>query len=135
MKQGKHFLLNLRRNGTPPLFDVLPFEVNNENYFLLIGIICTLFGNFNSNIYFPWHAVQVQTQAGPVGYLFKNLQGKRSTLYHNYLRFHSKSKEQRKGGPILQTPLPAGSSTVRSPFNDQTGNILHPVYTQAQNIT
>ena len=36
----------LRRNGTPPLFDVLPFEINNENYFSLIGIICTLFGNF-----------------------------------------------------------------------------------------
>ena len=25
---------SLRRNGTPPLFDVLPFEINNENYFL-----------------------------------------------------------------------------------------------------
>ena len=36
----------LRRNGTPLLFDVLPFEINIENYFLLIGIICTLFGNF-----------------------------------------------------------------------------------------
>ena len=36
----------LRRNGTPPLFDVLPFEINIENYFLLIGVICTLFGNF-----------------------------------------------------------------------------------------
>ena len=35
----------LRRNGTPP-FDVLPFEINIENYFLLIGVICTLFGNF-----------------------------------------------------------------------------------------
>ena len=32
---------NLRRNGTPPLFDVLPFEINNENYFLLIGVMCT----------------------------------------------------------------------------------------------
>ena len=31
---------NLRRNGTPPLFDVLPFERNNEYYFLLIGIMC-----------------------------------------------------------------------------------------------
>ena len=39
-------LASLRRNGTPPLFDVLPFEINNENYFLLIGIICTFFGNF-----------------------------------------------------------------------------------------
>ena len=37
---------SLRRNGTPPLFDVLPFEINNENYFLLIDIICTLYGNF-----------------------------------------------------------------------------------------
>ena len=36
----------LRRNGTPPLFDVLPFEINNENYFLLIGFICTNFDNF-----------------------------------------------------------------------------------------
>ena len=36
----------LRRNGTPPLFDVLPFEINNENYFLLIGIVCTIFDNF-----------------------------------------------------------------------------------------
>ena len=40
------FSFCLRRNGTPPLFDVLPFEINIENYFLLIGIICTLFGNF-----------------------------------------------------------------------------------------
>ena len=29
---------NLRRNGTPPLFDVLPFEINNENYFLFINL-------------------------------------------------------------------------------------------------
>ena len=36
----------LRRNGTPPLFDVLPFEINNENYSLLIGFICTNFENF-----------------------------------------------------------------------------------------
>ena len=36
----------LRRNGTPPLFDVLLFEINNENYFLLIGFICTNFDNF-----------------------------------------------------------------------------------------
>ena len=40
------FCYSLRRNGTPPLFDVLPFEINIENYFLLIGIICTLFVNF-----------------------------------------------------------------------------------------
>ena len=31
---------NLRRNGTPPLIDALPFEINIENYFLMIGIIC-----------------------------------------------------------------------------------------------
>ena len=31
--------LTLRRNGTPPLFDALPLEINNENYFLLIGIL------------------------------------------------------------------------------------------------
>ena len=36
----------LRRNGTPPLFDVLPFEINNENYLLLIGFISTNFDNF-----------------------------------------------------------------------------------------
>ena len=35
--------LHLRGNGTPPLFDVLPFEINNENYFLFIGIVCTIF--------------------------------------------------------------------------------------------
>ena len=39
-------LTELRKNGTPPLFDILPFEINIENYFLMIGIICTLFGNF-----------------------------------------------------------------------------------------
>ena len=33
------FKITLRRNGTPPLFDVLPFEINKENYFLLIGFI------------------------------------------------------------------------------------------------
>ena len=43
---GFLFMFLLRRNGTPPLFDVLPFEINNENYFLLIGFICTLFYNF-----------------------------------------------------------------------------------------
>ena len=38
--------LSFKENGTPPLFDVLPFEINNENYFLLIGFICTKFDNF-----------------------------------------------------------------------------------------
>ena len=33
------YAMVLRRNGTPPLCDVLPFEINIENYFLLIGII------------------------------------------------------------------------------------------------
>ena len=37
---------NLRRNGTPTLFDVLPFEINNENYFLLIGVMCTFLITF-----------------------------------------------------------------------------------------
>ena len=37
---------NLRRNETPPLFDVLPFEINNENYFLLIGVMCAMLDNF-----------------------------------------------------------------------------------------
>ena len=36
----------LRRNGTPPLFDVLPFEINNENYFLKIGFICDIYDYF-----------------------------------------------------------------------------------------
>ena len=27
------------------MFDVLPFEINNENYFLFIGIVCTIFVN------------------------------------------------------------------------------------------
>ena len=44
--QKKMKVLNLRRNGTPPLFDVLPSEINNENYFLFIGFICTKFHNF-----------------------------------------------------------------------------------------
>ena len=39
-------LEQLRRNGTPQLFDVLPFEINSENYFLLIGVMCTIFDNF-----------------------------------------------------------------------------------------
>ena len=25
---------------------IVPFEINNENYFLLIGFICTIFDNF-----------------------------------------------------------------------------------------
>ena len=42
-----NFLLySFRTNGTPPLFDVLPFEITNENDFLLIGFICTNFDNF-----------------------------------------------------------------------------------------
>ena len=49
LKNGhdKHFRI-LRGNGTPPLFEVLPFEINNEDYFLLIGFICTIsvFENF-----------------------------------------------------------------------------------------
>ena len=32
----KHKQTAYRRNGTAPLFDVLPFEINNENYFLSI---------------------------------------------------------------------------------------------------
>ena len=36
-------ILDLRGNGTPLLImDVLPFEINNENYILFIGFICTL---------------------------------------------------------------------------------------------
>ena len=45
-KKESTVLQVLRRNGTPPLFDVPPFEINIENYFLLIGIICTLIDNF-----------------------------------------------------------------------------------------
>ena len=33
--------MRLRRNRTPPLCDILNFEINNVNYFLLIGCICT----------------------------------------------------------------------------------------------
>ena len=32
----------LRGNGTPSSCDVLPFEINNENDFLLIGFICSI---------------------------------------------------------------------------------------------
>ena len=35
---------DIKKDGAPP--SVLPFEINNENYFLLIGIICTIFDNF-----------------------------------------------------------------------------------------
>ena len=42
MIKKKKDYITLRRNGTPPLFDVLPFEINIENYFLLMGISCTL---------------------------------------------------------------------------------------------
>ena len=45
---------DLRRNGTPPLFDVPPFEINNENYFLLISIICTTFGNYDIQQFFAY---------------------------------------------------------------------------------
>ena len=41
----RHFL-NLRGNGPPPLCDVLPFEINIENYCLFIGFICTIFNKF-----------------------------------------------------------------------------------------
>ena len=36
----------LRGNGTPPLCDVFPFKINNENDFSLIDLICTKFDNF-----------------------------------------------------------------------------------------
>ena len=36
----------LKGNGTPPLCDVLPLEINNKNYFLLIGFICNEIDNF-----------------------------------------------------------------------------------------
>ena len=39
----------LRGNRSPPLCDVLPFEINNENYILLIGFTCTIFDNFSCN--------------------------------------------------------------------------------------
>ena len=40
---SKNILLNgLRGDGTPPLYEVLPFEINNGNYFLLI-ILFVLF--------------------------------------------------------------------------------------------
>ena len=44
----------LRGNKSPPLCDVVPFEINNENYillyrFILIGFICSIFHNFSCN--------------------------------------------------------------------------------------
>ena len=49
---SKHFLCKMvffrkliRRNGTPPLFDALPFGINNENDFLLKGVMCIIFDN------------------------------------------------------------------------------------------
>ena len=36
----------LKEEWEPPLFDILPFKINNENYFLLIGVMCTNFDNF-----------------------------------------------------------------------------------------
>ena len=32
---------SLSGNVTPPFCDVLPYEINYENHFLLIGFICT----------------------------------------------------------------------------------------------
>ena len=32
----------LRRKGTPPVCDILPSEINNENYFLLIKVLFEL---------------------------------------------------------------------------------------------
>ena len=36
----------LMGNGTPPLCDGLPFEINTENDFSLIDLICTMFEIF-----------------------------------------------------------------------------------------
>ena len=40
------FIFRIRRNGTLPLCDVLPFEINNENAFSLIALIWLNFYNF-----------------------------------------------------------------------------------------
>ena len=34
LSENIYTYVHLRWNGTPPLFDVLSFEINNENYFL-----------------------------------------------------------------------------------------------------
>ena len=48
-------ILDLRGNGTPLLImDVLPFEINNENYFLFIGFICTKFSYFPCSSVISW---------------------------------------------------------------------------------
>ena len=38
---SSYYKHTLRGNGTSPLCDRLPFEINNGNYFLLISFICT----------------------------------------------------------------------------------------------
>ena len=38
--------LKVRGNGTPPLLDVLPIKINNENFFLSIVFIFTKYDNF-----------------------------------------------------------------------------------------
>ena len=50
---SKNLLLNgLRGDGTPSLYEVLPFEINNGNYFLLISFICTIFEINNGNYFY-----------------------------------------------------------------------------------
>ena len=68
----------LRRNGTPSLFGVLPFEINNENYFSLLGIICTLFGNF------PHSSVGWRVGKQSVGRAFESYTG--FTFYLSYYK-------------------------------------------------
>ena len=42
--------MKLSGNGTPPLYDVPPFEINNENYFFIfIVLICITSANFQSS--------------------------------------------------------------------------------------
>ena len=42
----KLYLYTYMGNGTPPLCNVPLFEINNENDFSLIDLICTMFENF-----------------------------------------------------------------------------------------
>ena len=41
-----NFIVRWKGNGAPLLCDVLPFEINNENFLLILGIFCTIFGNY-----------------------------------------------------------------------------------------
>lgn len=41
----------LRGNATPPLCDVIAFEINNKNCVLLIDFICTIFDYYPCSLF------------------------------------------------------------------------------------